>query len=133
MMNILKGEDEMQALFLKHDKDGSGFLNKDELKALCRSTGAAVVDDEHLDHLFSILDSSGDGRITYEEFSLWWKNKDKRGIDLKEALSSDEESSKADDYLKNKHESALLGIPYRFEIDNLQIIQLGTIYLYLHY
>ena len=130
MMNILKGEDEMQALFLKHDKDGSGFLNKDELKALCRSTGAAVVDDGHLDHLFSILDSSGDGRITYEEFSLWWKNKDKRGIDLKEALASDEESSKADDYLKNKHEAALLGIPYRFEIDNLQISQLGTIYLH---
>jgi hypothetical protein len=130
MMNILKGEDEMQALFLKHDKDGSGFLDKEELKSLCRSTGAAVVDDEHLDHLFSILDSSGDGRITYEEFSLWWKNKDKRGIDLKEVLASDEESSKADDYFKNKHESALLGIPYKFEIDNLQISQLGTIYLH---
>ena len=123
-------EDEMQALFLKHDKDGSGFLDKDELKSLCRSTGAAVVDDEHLDQLFSILDSSGDGRITYEEFSLWWKNKDKQGIDLKEALSSDEESSKADDYLKNKHEAALLGIPYKFEIDNLQISQLGAIYLH---
>jgi hypothetical protein len=116
------GEDEMQALFLKHDKDGSGFLDKDELKALCRSTGAAVVDDEHLDHLFSILDSSGDGRITYEEFSLWWKNKDKRGIDLKEALSSDEESSKA--IVDNKG-AAKQEIPYKFEIDNLQISQLG--------
>ena len=115
------GEDEMQALFIKHDKDGSGFLDKDELMALCRSTGAAV-DDEHLDRVFSVLDSSGDGRITYEEFSLWWKNKDKRGIDLKEALSSVDESSAA---IADNKGAAKQEIPYKFDIDNLQISQLG--------
>jgi len=132
MMDAHKSEEELQALFRKYDRDCSGFLDKDELREVLYASNSAVTDGE-VEAILSMLDSSGDGRITYEEFSLWWKNKDKRGIDLKEALASDEESSKADDYLKNKHEAALLGIPYRFEIDNLQIIQLGTIYLYLHY
>ena len=129
MMDAYKSEEELQALFLKYDKDRSGFLDKDELReALYESIGAALTAGE-VDHILSTLDSSGDGRITYEEFSLWWKNKDKRGIDLKGALSSDEESSKADEYFKNKHESTLLGIPYKFEIDNLQISQFGEAYL----
>jgi len=123
MMDAHKSEEELQALFRKYDRDCSGFLDKDELREVLYASNSAVTDGE-VEAILSMLDSSGDGRITYEEFSLWWKNKDKRGIDLKEALASDEESSKADDYLKNKHEAALLGIPYRFEIDNLQIIQL---------
>jgi Ca2+-binding EF-hand superfamily protein len=130
MMDAYKSEEELQVLFRKYDKDSSGFLDKDELREVLYASNSAFTDEE-VDVILSMLDSSGDGRITYEEFSLWWKNKDKRGVDLKEALSTDEESSKADEYFKNKHESALLGIPYKFEINNLQISQFGAVYLQL--
>ena len=124
MTNAYKGEKAVKALFLKYDKDKSGFLDKAELKELSNSIGTKVTDEE-LRLIFSLLDTSGDGKITYEEFWMWWENKDKRGKDMEKALSSQDDNSKAHDYYKNKNKSALLGIPYKFEIDNLQISHFG--------
>jgi len=124
MMNVYKSEEELQALFLKYDKDGSGFLDKDELReVLCESIGTTITEGE-VDLILSMFDSSGDGNISYEEFLWWWKNKDKRGVDMKEA---NEASSQADEYFKHKHKSTLFGIHYKFEIDNLQITQFGAV------
>lgn len=60
--------------FKKFDKDGSGYLDLEELRALIDSLGAKFTDKEMADALKE-LDSDGSGQIEESEFISWWVNR----------------------------------------------------------
>ncbi|XP_053099419.1 ninein-like protein isoform X2 [Hemicordylus capensis] len=48
----------------------SGYLNKQELAAVCKNIGLKELEKEDLEELFNKLDSDGDGRVSFKEFQL---------------------------------------------------------------
>ncbi|KAJ6667042.1 hypothetical protein lerEdw1_019045 [Lerista edwardsae] len=48
----------------------SGYLNKQELAAVCKNIGLKELGKEDLEELFNKLDSDGDGRVSFKEFQL---------------------------------------------------------------
>ncbi|XP_063406529.1 uncharacterized protein LOC134690486 [Mytilus trossulus] len=56
--------------FKKFDKDNSGFIDKEELKAVLKRKGAKWNDEDlaYLDDLFLEADEDGNGRVEYKEF-----------------------------------------------------------------
>jgi len=65
----MKGD--MKATFQQVDKDGSGHIDKAELKEVLQKLGGAVSDEE-VDACFEDLDENGDGMIKFDEFSAWY-------------------------------------------------------------
>jgi hypothetical protein len=66
--------DERRRIKIKFDEadaDGSGELDATELAAFCESLGTKLSEEE-LEAALLILDESGDGCISYEEFAEWW-------------------------------------------------------------
>lgn len=57
--------------FSAFDKDGSGFIDCKELKALAKEIGREL-DPAEIDECMRDLDIDKDNRISYEEFSKWW-------------------------------------------------------------
>ncbi|CAG5128654.1 unnamed protein product [Candidula unifasciata] len=64
---------ELEEVFKSVDKDGSGKLNKNEVKRLCQESGLKL-SDERLDELINEADHNNDGEIGYEEFLQTWFN-----------------------------------------------------------
>ena len=62
----------MQKLY-EFDKDKSGFLDSNELAALCQSLGANLTKNE-LEVALFVLDVDWDGHIAPIEFLRWWKS-----------------------------------------------------------
>jgi hypothetical protein len=58
----------IQESFRKFDSDGSGFLEKEELRLMIESYGVHVT-DKGLDHLMATMNLS-DGKLSYDEFKL---------------------------------------------------------------
>ncbi|XP_013929516.1 PREDICTED: ninein-like protein [Thamnophis sirtalis] len=46
----------------------NGYLNKQELDAVCKNIGLKEMEKEELEELFNKLDSDGDGRVSLKEF-----------------------------------------------------------------
>ncbi|EME38390.1 hypothetical protein DOTSEDRAFT_75810 [Dothistroma septosporum NZE10] len=73
----LKDTDEEQALyeaFRVFDKDGSGTISADELKAVMKTLGEDLTDKE-LDEMLKEADTDGDGTIDYKEFAALMSQK----------------------------------------------------------
>lgn len=64
-LNKIEKEDHMYAAFSYFDKDGSGYITKDELQQACEKFGMG---DVHLDEIIHEVDQDNDGRIDYNEF-----------------------------------------------------------------
>jgi hypothetical protein len=62
---------QLQEAFHEFDTDGSGSIDKHELGALSAALGYPL-DNRTLQQALSVLDQSGDGTISFEEFSWWW-------------------------------------------------------------
>jgi calmodulin len=60
-------EIELMECFKSFDKDGDGKINKKEMKYLLLSIGEKLKDEE-IDEIVSIVDTTGDGVITYKDF-----------------------------------------------------------------
>jgi len=75
-----------KTVFTKYDTDKSGFISPDEFGFLVYDMGHALTEAE-LELAIKRLDSNGDGQISYEEFTIWWKQ-DERFAKLQ--LSEDE-------------------------------------------
>ncbi|KAL9230922.1 hypothetical protein vseg_006213 [Gypsophila vaccaria] len=58
-------EDHLCAAFSYFDKDGSGYITRDELQQACQEFGVAEI---HLEDIINEVDQDKDGRIDYNEF-----------------------------------------------------------------
>ncbi|XP_068682286.1 uncharacterized protein [Montipora foliosa] len=58
-------------LFRQYDKDDSGTIDRDEFKLLFEKFKAGNCNDSQLDNALQILDTSGDGKISFAEFLAW--------------------------------------------------------------
>ena len=57
--------------FAAFDKDGSGFIDKNELRMVSKEAGREL-DAAEVEECMRDLDINHDGKITFEEFSKWW-------------------------------------------------------------
>jgi calcium-dependent protein kinase len=81
----LEQGDALLKAFNTFDKDGSGYLNVDELRAALRSAegpakkrGQAAAEDEaELRTVLQECDKDGDGRVSYQEFCAMFLGEDK--------------------------------------------------------
>ncbi|XP_010518657.1 PREDICTED: calcium-dependent protein kinase 20-like [Tarenaya hassleriana] len=64
-LNKIQKEDHLFTAFSYFDKDGSGYITRDELQQACKQFGLA---DFHLDDILHEVDKDNDGRIDYSEF-----------------------------------------------------------------
>jgi len=65
----MKGD--VKATFKQVDADNSGFIDKDELRAVLQKLGGDV-NDEEVDSCYSELDEDGNGKIDFAEFRNWY-------------------------------------------------------------
>lgn len=70
--NLLTNE-KLQAAFKMFDKDGSGLISADEIKAVL-SAGENALDKDAIDLVIKQVDDNGDGEISFEEFCQMMKN-----------------------------------------------------------
>jgi hypothetical protein len=76
--NELKRDDRLEkqaegcrTLFGLLDKDNSGFLDKEEVKKLCKEMGRRL-GAQQLDDAMAEMDADGSGKVEFEEFEQWW-------------------------------------------------------------
>lgn len=61
-------EAELLAAFQVFDKDKSGFLSPDELRAVLKQLGGDTMSDKEIDDIMREADTDGDGNISFAEF-----------------------------------------------------------------
>jgi Ca2+-binding EF-hand superfamily protein len=61
----------VKKVFESFDKDKSGYIDLKELAAMCTELGKKISDDQAAAAMQQ-LDKNGDGRVTFDEFALWW-------------------------------------------------------------
>lgn len=70
---------ELRRLFNEIDNDGSGAIDKDELRAMLVKLGKPS-SDAMLERAIAAMDPDGDGEIDFDEFSKFW-GQDGSGVD----------------------------------------------------
>ena len=59
--------------FDAYDEDGSGFLERPEIRRLlddaCKELGTPIISDEHLDKIIDVVDNNSDGKFSVDELS----------------------------------------------------------------
>jgi hypothetical protein len=58
-------------IFSELDADRSGYLDRKEIAVLCQRMGRSQ-SEEAISHALSVMDTSHDGKVDWEEFSVWW-------------------------------------------------------------
>jgi len=74
---VSKIQGDVDTVFKKIDADGSGAIDKDELRQLFLELGHEIHDDD-FDQVFRSLDLDGDGTICEEEFAKWYISSEER-------------------------------------------------------
>lgn len=64
-------QDELQVAFKEFDKDGNGFISRDELKEVMHSVGDMLTDDE-LDAMIKRADIDKDGQVDYRGKEIYF-------------------------------------------------------------
>lgn len=90
----------MKKTFDSIDKDNSGYIDMDELTNLSKQLGHDLAEEE-LKVVFDELDENGDHKISFEEFSKWWKRgRHGQGATMKKMISY---HAKANRFLEGAH------------------------------
>lgn len=59
--------------FDAYDEDGSGFLEKPEIRRLlddaCKELGTPIITEEHLNKIIDVVDNNADGKFSVDELS----------------------------------------------------------------
>ncbi|XP_055507588.1 parvalbumin, thymic-like [Leucoraja erinacea] len=65
-----KSADEVKEVFAILDQDGSGYIDKSELRSFLKyfSPDARLLSDKEAETMVSAVDNDGDGKIKYQEF-----------------------------------------------------------------
>ncbi len=63
----LAAEDDIRKAFQVFDRDGNGFISREEMRAVMMNIGEQITDEECTEFITE-ADVDGDGRINYEEF-----------------------------------------------------------------
>jgi len=66
-MTETETREELRAAFAHFDKDGSGYIDKEELLLVMEQLGEKLTDQE-ADEMMAEADNNGDGQIDFEEF-----------------------------------------------------------------
>ena len=66
--------DEVREIFRTYDRDDSGSIDIGELSRLLESLGTPPNEGE-LEMAFDIIDTNHNQRISWEEFSAWWRTR----------------------------------------------------------
>jgi calmodulin len=67
-----EGEALLQQLFESADDDGSGLLEREEVRKVMLELGYDLSQDE-LDAAMAEMDADGSGGVDYDEFAKWWR------------------------------------------------------------
>jgi Ca2+-binding EF-hand superfamily protein len=63
----------MKKAFIDYDLDGSGFLERPEMRRFvddsCKEVKIPKVSEQHLDKIINAVDTDRDGKISYAEFT----------------------------------------------------------------
>eukprot|EP00455_Lapot_gusevi_P040963 TRINITY_DN46_c0_g1_i2.p2 TRINITY_DN46_c0_g1~~TRINITY_DN46_c0_g1_i2.p2 ORF type:complete len:484 (+),score=247.66 TRINITY_DN46_c0_g1_i2:72-1454(+) len=62
----------IERLFKQYDEDNSGFIDKSEFQHLAGELGIILLPDS-LERAIQTIDTSGDGKISFDEFYRWLK------------------------------------------------------------
>lgn len=65
----------VRQVFEKYEKNRSGWISLSDLQDLCYDFGTFLSEDE-LTLAISEIDVDRDGRLSYEEFMVWWRTND---------------------------------------------------------
>lgn len=90
--------EEFRKTFDHFDKDKSGTLNKIEFKA-CLASLDEDVSDEEVEKTFGVLDTSGDGLISFDEFLPWVSAIKREGTGFDDVLKAFGVLSGGSDYI----------------------------------
>ncbi|KAL3740725.1 hypothetical protein ACJRO7_021925 [Eucalyptus globulus] len=72
----LERDDHLHKAFQYFDKDGSGYITKDELEAAMKEH--AIGDEANIKEIIAEVDKDNDGRIDYDEFCTMMRSKSQR-------------------------------------------------------
>ena len=64
-------DEELQKAFKEFDKNGDGFISREELKEVMHSVGDMLTDDE-LDQMIKSADMDRDGQVDYRGKTFGW-------------------------------------------------------------
>lgn len=64
-------QEQLRKMFKEIDTDGSGYLDRDEIKALTVRLGIDFSEAD-LDEAMAEMDDDGSGEVDFDEFALWW-------------------------------------------------------------
>jgi len=63
----------LRKVFDSIDKDKSGSIDRNEVAVLAKELGQEVKESD-VEAIFSQMDTNKDGKISFEEFLIWWRN-----------------------------------------------------------
>lgn len=66
-----KEVDKIKKIFETIDEDNNKYLSPFELTLVSQQLGKPLTKEE-IDECVRIIDSDGNGQITFDEFALWW-------------------------------------------------------------
>jgi len=64
-------QEALRKVFDSFDKDKNGSIDIGEIKALAKELGHEITDSD-VQKIFSEIDTNKDGKISFEEFAIWW-------------------------------------------------------------
>ena len=72
MKTHISDEIQLRNLFDKCDVDNSGYLDREEVAKVCQELGT-VLEERELLAALTLLDTNGDGKVSFEEFKDWYE------------------------------------------------------------